>query len=785
MLAAILTDFKDAIMSGMTGTTRPANLQAGGMWIDTTNQSSPTYYWSFKVWTGTVNIEIFRLNVDVGYGGALVSASPFEVHRYGADVTGPIFQLIKQRRSTANNGQILDGDVVGEIRMVGRTDTSTDPVVAKMIFTASDNNTTSAYGGSLGFYSTPDATAALTQHLRFISGVVEITVPHKLNSERLVTQNIATAATIAALDATYVGVEMTGSTATSIQGIDATGNTREIMIHNRSSAVVTLKHENSSATATNRLTLPGALDVALRAQDSAVLIYCTTDARWKLKSSTSRMAPTRSIDTVTISGSSWTAPANVARVRIVTNSNVPKIAGGAATAFLDQYGNAFAWGVNTDGSVGDGTVVHKSSPVTVLGGLQFKSIHGHSGQTNQAGNFMAITPAGVAYAWGVNTNGQLGLGDVTPRSSPVAVLGGLKFQTIKGDGGKTFMGLTTGGTLYAWGLNTFGQLGVGNVVPRSSPVAVLGSLNVRSFNVRMVNDGLNFRAMSGAVDINGVAYAWGYNGNGQLGVGNTTDRSSPVAVLGGLTFSALKYSLSGADWHCLGLTTSGALYAWGGNSNGQLGVGDVTPRSSPVAVLGGLTFVDFGAGSNTSFGITSDGTLYMWGLNSNGELGNGGTTPRSSPVAVTGSISFRKVVPGGNAGAFVGLASDGTIYTWGFSGNGLANSNTPTAKTGVYSDFTVLTPTADTAIALKNDGSVYAWGYNNFGNVGDSSTTDRTSPVAVSGVSAGDATRLVNETTLAVTAGNSYTVVLGDCECFFGTTPIGTGINKITIEYET
>ncbi len=192
-----------------------------------------------------------------------------------------------------------------------------------------------------------------------------------------------------------------------------------------------------------------------------------------------------------------------------------------------------------------------------------------------------ITSSNDAYMWGSNPSGSLGVGDVTVRSSPVAVLGGIKFSKLVADGVSTaklsVVGLATDGRAYAWGDNVNGQLGVGDVTSRSSPVAVLGGLTfVDIFSAQ----GNYFFGLTA----DGTLYAWGSNGNGILGVGDTTPRSSPVAVLGGLKFALVQ--ATGAS--NLGITQDGIAYAWGGNTNGQLGVGDVTSRSSPTAVLGNL-----------------------------------------------------------------------------------------------------------------------------------------------------------------------------------------------------
>ncbi len=208
-------------------------------------------------------------------------------------------------------------------------------------------------------------------------------------------------------------------------------------------------------------------------------------------------------------------------------------------------------------------------------------------------------------------------------------------------------GLTTAGALYGWGANANGQLGVGDVTPRSSPVAVLGGLTFTD----VFQDGDGLATSTFAITADGTLYAWGGNSNGQLGLGDVTPRSSPVAVLGGLKFSrvlnCLVQNSTGGGVFTLGMTTSNTLYAWGYNGDGQLGVGNVTPRSSPVAVLGGLTFATMGSPGGFVYGVTLDGLMYAWGsgLNGNGlskgDLGLGSdTAAKSSPVAVLGGLAF-------------------------------------------------------------------------------------------------------------------------------------------------
>src|SRR5690606_3873971 len=126
---------------------------------------------------------------------------------------------------------------------------------------------------------------------------------------------------------------------------------------------------------------------------------------------------------------------------------------------------------------------------------------------------VGLSSEGDLYAWGVNADGQLGLGDVTPRSSPVAVLGGLKFTDVIPTSAGSFLALTKTGEAYAWGDNTFGQLGDNSTDSKSSPVAVLGGLQ---FSRIISGNGSVIGLELGT----GVAYAWGRNASGVLGLGD-------------------------------------------------------------------------------------------------------------------------------------------------------------------------------------------------------------------------------------------------------------------------
>ena len=432
----------------------------------------------------------------------------------------------------------------------------------------------------------------------------------------------------------------------------------------------------------------------------------------------------------------WTCPAGVNRVRAITSTvNLQKISGGniaSASGFtvaIADNGNAYAWGDNLLGQLGDGTNVSKSSPVLVLGGNIFRSV------VAGARGAVGLTPGGVLYAWGGNLSGQLGDGTVVGKSSPVLVLGGFKFKEVSA-ASNAFFGISESGDLYAWGDNTSGSLGVGDVVSRSSPVLVLG--------------GKKWKAVAGvgtsafAIDSSGDLYAWGGNSAGILGVGDTTPRSSPVLVLGGLKW--VQVSGGGQGGSPLGVTGSGDVYAWGFNHNGQLGVGDTTSRSSPVLVLGGLKWVQVssgqGATSNVhSVGLTTDGDLYAWGGNAAGSLGVGDITPRSSPVLVVGGKKWLSVSAGG-----VGVR------------------------------------------AIDNFGFAYGWGSNANGQIGDNTVVSRSSPALVVGVNMYQSIEetVVNDLSFNVVPGTTYPIVVLSSVPTAFLQPLANGVfsrTKVTLEY--
>jgi alpha-tubulin suppressor-like RCC1 family protein len=178
--------------------------------------------------------------------------------------------------------------------------------------------------------------------------------------------------------------------------------------------------------------------------------------------------------------------------------------------------------------------------------------------------------------------------------------------------------------------------------------------------------GLEFRQLTMGsshtcgIDFAGAAYCWGANNFAQLGNGSTTDAPGPVAVSGGLAFVQIS---AGGGEHTCALDSAGSAYCWGDNSFAQLGDGGTTQASSPVAVSGALSFVQITAGVSHTCGLDAAGRAFCWGRNFDGRLGDGTTTPATNPVPVAGGITFLELSAG--LRHTCGRDTSGTTYCWG------------------------------------------------------------------------------------------------------------------------
>jgi alpha-tubulin suppressor-like RCC1 family protein len=229
-----------------------------------------------------------------------------------------------------------------------------------------------------------------------------------------------------------------------------------------------------------------------------------------------------------------------------------------------------------------------------------------------------------------------------------------------------------------------------------------------------------------------LAYSWGGNSLGQLGNNTTIDTSTPIAVFGGIYF----VQISSTFTHTLGLTKNGVAYAWGKNQYGQLGDNTTIDKSIPTIVAGGLLFQSISAGNFHSLGLTTTGKLYSWGWNVLGQLGTSGYTNRSTPTAVFNGDNFIKISAGGEHS--LAIRNDNVGFGWGNNGYGEIGDNTTILRntpTTIFGGlfFSELEAGNDFSLGITTNGVSYSWGSNTVGQLGDGTIINRSVPVVVFG----------------------------------------------------
>lgn len=334
----------------------------------------------------------------------------------------------------------------------------------------------------------------------------------------------------------------------------------------------------------------------------------------------------------------------------------------------------------------------------------------------EAGEYhtVVLDSHGRVWVWGDGSSGQLGIGSTSDSAVPVQVtaLGGKTITAIAA-GCKHTLALDSDGTVWAWGDNISGELGDGSSNNnRTSPVQVSIPAGVEI--VALAAGGMH----SAALDSSGGVWTWGANDDGELGLGynNSVLVTVPtqVTVPGGKTITAIAAGYE----HTLALASDGTVWAWGNNLLGQLGLNDTADRTSPVQVTmpGDRSIAVIAAGRQHSLAAATDGTVWAWGADSKGQLGDGGTADQHSPVQVNGLSG----VTGLKVGSLASMAmrADGTVYNWGSlrTSDGVSVTQTEPVQVGGIDNA------ADIGIGgggfrarffvYKNDGTIWFWGDN-------------------------------------------------------------------------
>ena len=333
------------------------------------------------------------------------------------------------------------------------------------------------------------------------------------------------------------------------------------------------------------------------------------------------------------------------------------------------------------------------------------------------------------YRSGYGGSGENAQNNRTDYSSPVQVAGsGWQSETF--DNQKSSMGanVKTDGTLWVWGNNNKGQLGqnqgpaqLGNA---SSPVQIPGTTWAKA--------SVNYMTFH-ATKTDGTLWVWGDNDMGMLGLnqsqGTLTAASSPTQIPGTTWDYSSVYKLGGGSTIKAAIKTDGTLWMWGDNNEyGMLGQNSsTTPRSSPVQVPGTTWDKVMNNAFLYSGATKTDGTLWTWGRNLYGQLGHGNNTDYSSPKQV-GSGTDWATISGAYQSTFA-VKTDGTLYSWGYNNCGMLgqnsapnlNKNSPVQVPGTT--WSNVTGTFKSIYGNKTDGTAWVWGRNNDGQLGLNSNT--------------------------------------------------------------
>lgn len=340
-----------------------------------------------------------------------------------------------------------------------------------------------------------------------------------------------------------------------------------------------------------------------------------------------------------------------------------------------------------------------------------------------------LVPAGMAeaqvvtsyYGWGLDDNYELGNGspsDVVAESpTAVGLPGGVTASQVAA-GANGGLAIGDDGLLYAWGDNTYGEVGNGSTSPQPVAGEVSLAAGVDPKAIAQSQAGSSF-----AIGSDGNLYAWGNNANGQLGLGPSAgNQDTPQVVTLGPGISAV--AVSAGQEHTLAIGSDGNVYAWGDDSTGELGDGGSTQEDSPerVNLPAGVTALAVSAGYFYSFAVGSDGNLYAWGAETDGALGNGVAGLNASlsvpeKVSLPDGVEAIAVAAGTYDYDSLAIGANGEVYAWGYNefgqaGNGkTARQLTPLAVTlekGVQAES--IATDGDSSFAIGSDGYLYSWG---------------------------------------------------------------------------
>lgn len=286
----------------------------------------------------------------------------------------------------------------------------------------------------------------------------------------------------------------------------------------------------------------------------------------------------------------------------ITNYSSPKQVGALTTwssasggaqrvGAITTTGALWVWGFNSQGTLGLNNTTSYSSPKQVGALTNWAQISMGSNAS------AAVKTDGTLWTWGYNSNYELGLGNNTTYYSPKQVGSSTNWASVN-SASRFMLAVKTDNTLWGWGQNAYGQIGTGNLTTYSNPKQIGALTNWSSVSSRNLSTSY---ASTLAIKTNNTLWGWGRNGYGSIGLGNTTSYSSPKQVGALSNWSTVAFGGSSSNGFTISVKTDGTLWTWGNNNFGQLGSGTTTSRSSPAQVGALTTWITARTGAGTSY----------------------------------------------------------------------------------------------------------------------------------------------------------------------------------------
>ena len=344
-------------------------------------------------------------------------------------------------------------------------------------------------------------------------------------------------------------------------------------------------------------------------------------------------------------------------------------------------------------------------------------------QTMSAGSSHTATIAsnGTIWAWGSNYYGEIGDGTNTERNVPTASGNTAGWQSITAGGMMTFA-IKTDGTLWGTGTNTSGQLGDGTMIDRNTLTQIGTDTNWKSVSTHRSSG----NAHTLAIKNNGTLWAWGENTEGQLGDGTNINKTIPTIIGSESNWQ----SISAGYKSTAAIKINGTLWTWGSNNYGVLGDGSTgSSRNIPVQVGNDNDWRMVSVGNSFMLAIKNDGSLWASGYNVSGQLGDGTNSNRNTMLQIGTDTNWLSISAGGSHS--LALKSNGTLWAWGSKIHGQLGMGAPAehptittpTQVGTDIDWKIVSAGSRHSLAQKTDGTLLSWGANEYGQQGNGAPT--------------------------------------------------------------